>query len=101
MQEEIVIPIAGMIMVIIIVLGVPIIRVLTRRLEGRAAPTLPHDVSVRLERIEQAMDSMSLEIERMAEGQRFTTRLLAERMGVEAAVPRGDVLRDSESSGGR
>ena len=70
MQDEIVIPIAGMIMVILIVL-------------------------------EQAMDSMSLEIERMAEGQRFTTRLLAERMGVEAAVPRGDVLRDSESSGGR
>ena len=33
----------------------------------------------RLERIEQAVDAMSVEVERISEGQRFTTKLLAER----------------------
>lgn len=33
----------------------------------------------RLSRIEQAIDAMSVEVERISEGQRFTTRLLAER----------------------
>lgn len=33
----------------------------------------------RLERMEQAIDAMASEVERVAEGQRFTTRLLAER----------------------
>jgi len=32
-----------------------------------------------LNRIETAVDSTALEVERIAEGQRFTTRLLAER----------------------
>lgn len=32
----------------------------------------------RLERMEQAIDAMATEVERVAEGQRFTTRLLAE-----------------------
>jgi hypothetical protein len=101
MDEAIVIPIAGMVMVIIIVLGVPLIRVLTRRMEAQAPTALPQDVSARLERIEQAVDSMTLEIERMAEGQRFTTRLLSERLGAEAAVPRGDILRTGDAAGGR
>jgi hypothetical protein len=42
----------------------------------------------RLERIEQAVDAIALEVERMSEGQRFTTRLLAERMQ-EPAGPAG------------
>jgi hypothetical protein len=33
----------------------------------------------RFERMEQAIDAMATEVERVAEGQRFTTRLLAER----------------------
>jgi hypothetical protein len=33
----------------------------------------------RLERLEQAMDAMAIEVERVAEGQRFLTKLLAER----------------------
>lgn len=38
----------------------------------------------RLARIENAIDAMSVEVERISEGQRFTTRLLSER----SAVPR-------------
>lgn len=33
----------------------------------------------RLERMEQAVDAIAIEIERISEGQRFTTRLLSER----------------------
>ena len=35
----------------------------------------------RLERIEQAVDAIALEMERVSEGQRFTTKLLADRVG--------------------
>ena len=37
------------------------------------------DIVARLERMEMGMESMSAEIERIGEGQRFTTRLLNER----------------------
>ena len=33
----------------------------------------------RLERMEQAIDAMATEVERVSEGQRFTSRLLADR----------------------
>jgi hypothetical protein len=36
-------------------------------------------VERRLERIEQAIDTMAVEVERISEGQRFTTKLLSER----------------------
>lgn len=39
------------------------------------------ELAERLTRIETAVDSTALEVERVAEGQRFTTRLLAERNG--------------------
>jgi hypothetical protein len=37
------------------------------------------EMSERLNRIETSVDTTALEVERIAEGQRFTTRLLAER----------------------
>lgn len=44
------------------------------------------ELSARIERIEQAVDSIAVEVERISENQRFTTKLLSEREGV--AVPR-------------
>ena len=41
----------------------------------------------RLYRIEQAVDAMAVEIERMAESQRFTARLLSERLPTPDALP--------------
>ena len=38
-------------------------------------------IEQRMERIEQAIDAVAVEIERVSEGQRFTTRLLTERSG--------------------
>ncbi|MBC7789394.1 MAG: hypothetical protein H7Z74_05590 [Anaerolineae bacterium] len=40
-------------------------------------------LDARMERIEQAVDTIAVEIERISEGQRFTTKLLSER----AAAP--------------
>lgn len=52
---------------------------------GRRKDALPPAVLDRLEerlgRIEQAIDAMSIEVERISEGQRFTTKLLADRAG--------------------
>ena len=38
-------------------------------------------VEARLQRIEEAVETIAVEIERMGEGQRFVTKLLAERAG--------------------
>jgi len=46
------------------------------RLERDGAPPL---AEARLARIEQAVDAIALEVERISEGQRFTTRLLSEQ----------------------
>lgn len=46
------------------------------------------DVRERLEQLQQSMDSVAVEVERISEGQRFTTKLLAERAEREA-VPAG------------
>ena len=79
-MAAVVVPIAGMAMIVAIVLGIPLVRAYTKRVENRGAtPQLSGDVTARLERIEHAIDAMAVEVERIAEGQRFTTKLLSER----------------------
>ena len=79
MDPGVVVPLGGMLMILGIVLGVPIVRAYTKRLDSQPRASLPAgDVTVRLERIEQAIEAMATEVERVAEGQRFTTRLLSE-----------------------
>jgi hypothetical protein len=59
----------------------PIVRAWSRRIDGRGqapAPLSP-DVTARLDRIERAVESVALEVERISEGQRFVTKVLAER----------------------
>lgn len=69
-------------MVAAIALGVPLIRLVGRRLERppppAAPPALSADATARLERIEQAVDSIAIEMERVSEAQRFAAKLLAE-----------------------
>ena len=75
------IPIALFAMVAVVSLGVPLARGWARRLEQGGPAKLPAEVLARLERMEQAIDSIAVEVERISEGQRFTTKLLAERAG--------------------
>ncbi len=50
---------------------------------NRRQHALPSDqmqrIEDRLARMEQGIDAMAVEVERISEGQRFTTKLLAER----------------------
>ena len=51
-----------------------------RRGGGKRTKTpLPTESSQRLERLEQGMESIAIEIERVSEGQRFVTKLLSEQ----------------------
>jgi SpoVK/Ycf46/Vps4 family AAA+-type ATPase len=52
------------------------------RAEQRAAPVLD-GADARVDRLEQAVESIVVEVERMSEGQRFVSRLLTERQGQE------------------
>jgi hypothetical protein len=62
-------------------IGLPIAKAYARRIEGGSPkPTPPApDITARLSRMEQAIDSIAVEVERISEGQRFTTKLLSER----------------------
>lgn len=60
------------------------------RLEQRdRARALPDETNERLLRIEQAVDAIAVEVERMSESQRFTQRILAERLPPTPALPSG------------
>jgi hypothetical protein len=74
------IPIMAMAIVPITAIGWPLARAYARRVErGEVGTRLPNEVAARLERMEQAIDSIAVEVERISEGQRFTTKLLSER----------------------
>lgn len=63
-----------------VVLMIPIVIAHTRRIWKRPQPAraLPPATEGRLERIEQAVESIAVEVERVSEGQRFVTRLMSE-----------------------
>ena len=64
----------------------PVFTAWARRLESKpVTPSLP---DTRLERMEQAIESIAIEVERISEAQRFTTKLLTDRAGDRDAVPR-------------
>lgn len=67
----------------------PLARAWARRIEARSgAPRIPSEVTQRLERMEQALDSIAIEVERISEGQRFTTKLLSDATAA-GALPGG------------
>jgi hypothetical protein len=60
---------------------VPLVVAVSRRIWHRGGPRPVVDLenSPRLQRMEQAIESIALEVERIGEAQRFTTKLLADR----------------------
>ena len=74
------ISIAFFVTMAIIIIGLPLARAIARRMDRRSSPTqIPNEVSAQLAQINQAVDAIALEVERISEGQRFTTRLLSEQ----------------------
>jgi hypothetical protein len=73
--------------VITLVIAVPLVRALSRNIERRGLRSEDsREIRDRLQSIELAVDAIAVEVERVAEAQRFSTKLLAERSGA-APVP--------------
>lgn len=52
----------------------------------KAVAALPGDIAERFTRLEQAVESVAIEVERVSEGQRFVTKVLTEGRGAPAAL---------------
>lgn len=73
------VPLGFFAMVAVIVVGRPIVKAIAAKTAAESKrPQVPTEVINRLERMEQAIDSIAVEVERISEGQRFTTKLLSE-----------------------
>jgi hypothetical protein len=61
----------------------PLVLALARRIWVRGGASAQRAIEIesspRLQRMEEAIEAISIEVERIGEGQRFATRLLAER----------------------
>jgi hypothetical protein len=77
-------------------IALPITIALARRIwrsgSRRAAAAVAPESAERMERLEQAVDAIAIEIERVSEGQRYVTRLLTE--GAAPALPVGQRAAD-------
>ncbi len=95
-QEQIppeVIPIVGIVFgsLTVMLLGYPIIRFITRVIEKRLdRSALPaSEVNAQLRTLQNSLDTMAIEIERISEAQRFQAKLMAERERVALPESRG------------
>ncbi len=80
------ISIAFFVMCAVMVIGWPIARAFGKRLERRGDPAVPAPaMAEQLQRIERAVEAMSIEVERISESQRFIARLQSERIPQSAA----------------
>jgi hypothetical protein len=82
--------VVGLSFTLAIAVGLPLAIAYARRV-WRGTPknvrVAPDESNVRLERLEHAVDAIAIEIERVAEGQRFVTKVLAERPATTAPAP--------------
>jgi hypothetical protein len=105
LNEDIVIPIAGMLSTFVLL---PLTIVLCRYIWKRttAAAERPavadHSTQQRLEQIQQAVDTIAIEVERISENQRFVTKIMSERdrsvLGAGAAEPMRSAAKAGTSS---
>ncbi len=68
---------SGLVAIVLVVLGLPLVRMIARRLEPKVRSESPES-GARFERLEQAVDAVAIEIERVSEGQRYTNKLLGD-----------------------
>jgi hypothetical protein len=79
MGPEIVVPLGAFATAIVMGIGIPLVRAYSRKMDAESRnPRIPTEMSDRLERMEQAIEAVAIEVERISEGQRFTTKLLSE-----------------------
>ncbi len=68
-------------MIAFIVVGFPLARAFARRMDRSApvAAAIPKEVRDHLQQISQSVDAIAIEVERISEGQRFTTKMLVDK----------------------
>ncbi len=88
MGPEIIVPIAFFASIVVVVIGRPMVKAIAAKAEAESKqPKIPGEVVNRLERMEQSLDAIAVEIERISEGQRFTTKLLSDVRDSATAIP--------------
>jgi hypothetical protein len=81
------VPIIAMVCIPIILIGRPLAQALAAKMsQQNGRGSVPPEVAARLERMEHALDSIAIEVERISENQRFTTKLLSERPSSELSA---------------
>jgi hypothetical protein len=92
-----VIPIVAILSVFVLFpIAISIARNIWRRGSLPASTRPDRESAQRLERMEQAMDAIAIEVERVSEGQRFVTRLLSEQrngVAIAAGQPAAEAAR--------
>ena len=75
------IAIAFFVVVGAVIIGLPLMRAIARRIDrGAERPAaIPADVRQQLQQISASVDAIAIEVERISEGQRFTTKMLADK----------------------
>lgn len=63
-------------------------RLLWKRATNPPAPAIDKETAERLRRLEMGVDAIAIEVERISEGQRFVTNLMADREHAKLGVPR-------------
>lgn len=87
-------------MVLFITLGLPVSIAWAKRiLRGRPQPApIPNDYTSRLDNIERAIEAVAIEVERISEGQRFVTKIFAQRQDPAAkAAPAASEAASAEA----
>ena len=64
-----------------VIIGLPIMRAIARRIERGAPPAaaIPADLRQQLQQLSASVDAIAIEVERISEGQRFATKMLADK----------------------
>ena len=75
------ISIAFFVMVGAVIIGLPLMRAIARRIDRGAPPpaVIPNELRQQLQQLSSSVDAIAIEVERISEGQRFTTKMLAEK----------------------
>jgi hypothetical protein len=73
-------------MVAFCVVGFPLARAFARLMDRKAQmKSMPSaDLTPQIRQLQDSVDAMAIELERISEGQRFTAKLLADRSGIPA-----------------
>ena len=79
MGPEVIVPVAFFASIVLVIIGRPMVKAIAAKAEAESKnPKLPTEIMQRFERMEQSLDAIAVEVERISEGQRFTTKLLSD-----------------------